>query len=281
MPQLYTRHSPDHLLVGAGVLYLGIVENGVKNPWRHVGNVTTLELSTANTRIQKFSSMTRGRPLLKSALQRRVVTVRIVMDYFMPENLALHMQGKLDITSQAATPVTGEVIVANVPATPTATLGYQLGGASFRGAALGPLNGLVVKLGATTLTEGTDYEVDDNGEMVTILPGSTAVTNGTNDLTIDYTPTAYTRVVRVRGGSEGDIEVAGLFKPDPSVGPRWEVEWWRGSVSPDGALGFISEEFGNLTLSVELQDDGAGIYGGSQDFRTHMATLIGEGAINS
>jgi hypothetical protein len=273
---LFTARSADNLLIGAGRLYLARVANNVKDKFRHVGNAPTIELTTADTKIQKFSSMTRARPLYAERLQRRQVTVAVDLDEFMVENVADFMQGKLVRESQAGTPITGESLEADIPAGSTGTLGGERGGAWYPVAKVGPIIVDEVRMGATVLTEGTDYEVDAEGAMIGILPGSVAVANGANDLVADYTPQEYANdeLIRVRGGSESNIEVAGRFSPDPTAGRRLMLEWWRGAIAPDGAFGFISEEWSTMRLNIALQDDSVGQYGGSALYPTHKVTQI-------
>lgn len=268
----FESKSPDNILVGAGQLFIARIASGTKEKLRHAGNVSTLELTTEDTKIQKYSSMTAARPLYKESLQRRIVRARAVFDEFSTENLALALQGAIDLSdSQAATPVVDEILEANVPA---ATLGAARGGVWYQLAKLGPIASVTVKLNAAVLVQDVDYELDHNNAMIGILTASVATTNGTDDLTISYTPTAYSQIVRIRGGSDSRVEAGAVYAPDPSDGPRHKIEWWRGAVTPDGPIGFISEDFGSMTLNFALQDDSAGQYGGSRTYPTHRVTKL-------
>jgi len=268
---LFTERNADNLLVGAGRLYLARVAAGVKDKWRHAGNAPTIELTTADTKIQKYSSMDRNRDLYAERLQRRLVTVKCVLDEFTIDNVADALQGKIVIDTQANTPVVDEILEADVP---VGTLGALRGGAWYPLAKVGPVIVTEVSLGAVTLVEGTDYEVDAEGGLIGILSTSTAVTNATDDLLCSYTPNEYTSLYRIRGGSEKLIEVAGIYSPDPCAGPRHKLEWWRGAITPDGAFGLISEEFTNMTINISLQNDSRGLYGGSKLYPTHRITQL-------
>jgi hypothetical protein len=61
----------------------------------------------------------------------------------------------------------------------------------------------------------------------------------------------------VRGLSVGSIE--GSLKyfsaANQAAGPRWEVEIHKVTITPDGELAFISEEFGTFTLRGKSQKD--------------------------
>src|SRR5512134_200433 len=205
---LFTKRAADNLIIGAGRLYLAKVAGGTKEKYRHVGNAPTIELTTADTNLQKYSSMTRARPLYAERLQRRLITVRTVLDEFTIENIADFMQGKIVRESQAGTPVVAEVLEADIPA---ASLGVQRGGAWYPLSKVGPVIVSEVRLGAVVLVEGTDYEVDAEGAMIGVLDTSNAVTNGANDLVVDYTPETYANdeLIRIRGGSESVVECAG------------------------------------------------------------------------
>lgn len=245
--QAQNAPSSDNLLLGKGqVLFDRFDSNGVRTGFRHMGNVETLELTTADDKVQKFSSMSAGAPLYREVNRRRAVTLKLTGDEFHPDNLALILMGDTSVLVQAATAVVGEAIFpSTVP------------GAFFKLAKLGPYTAVAIKFGAGVGVAGVDYRVVDAVLGVyQILPGTIL----TGAVTADYTPTAYTGTTGpkvVGGGVSGTIAGALMFVGDPSTGPKMLVEVWHVNVSPDGALGLISDDFATLGLTMAVLDDSA------------------------
>lgn len=257
MPGPTLSPSADNLLIGKGQWFARRVDGGSPTGWFHLGNCTSAQSANEDTRLEKNSAMTAEAPLYASRLQKRKTTLTVDFDEFSKENVALLTMAELTTTAaQAATPIVAEVLSADVP---TGTLGAQLGGQIFFTALYGPHTAITVNLGATPLVAGTDYEIIANrkGQMaIRILEGSTVATNDTDDLTIDYTPTAYATGMNVlRASKETTIEVQLRFLGDPSSGPAMQVDIWKANVSPQGALQLISEEYASGQLAFEILDD--------------------------
>lgn len=244
MSPLQPTPSGENLLVGKGQVLFDRFLNGVKTGYRHLGNVSSMELTTADDKIQKFSSMSAGAPLYKEVNRRRTVTLKLTMDEFDPENVALALMGSTSVLVQAATAIVGEAIFpSTVP------------GAFFKLAKLGPYTAVSIKFGAVAGVLGVDYRViDAKAGIYQILLGSAM----TGAVTADYTPTAYTSTTGpkvVGGGTAGIIEGQLLFIGDPSTGPKTMVEVWRLNIAPDSAVGLISDEFAEMGLTAGVLDD--------------------------
>lgn len=263
--------TPNNLLIGAGELYLDRIVNNAKTGLWHVGNADQISIATEDQVLDKYSSMRAARPLYARRLQRRTVTLKAVLDEHGKENMAAFLMGQLATSTQTGGAIVGEVLFANVPA---ATLGAALGGKSFRVAKFGAISAVTVKVGAASIVLNTDYTLDLDRGVITILSASTVVTNGTDDLAVDYTATAITTLNHIQGGYSSLIEVSGLFYPDPTTGPKMLVEFWRGSISPDGEMNLVSEEWSAMTLNIALQDDSTGVYGGSANYPLYRVTYL-------
>lgn len=236
--------SSDLLYLGKG-LFLFNRFDASNNPttWRHLGNVDSAELSSNNTKVQKFSAMQASAPLYKEVITKRIATLALKLNEFHPENLALFGQGQVNYLSQVATAVVGEAVAATtVP------------GSYFTTAKLGPISAVAVKFAATPGVLGTDYEITNAKVGLIHILATTALTGA---VTIDYTPTAYatTVVPIVAGGYSGRIEGALKFVGDPTAGPAQVIDFWHCLVSPDGSLQMIADDFGDLGLSLEVFDD--------------------------
>lgn len=242
-----TAPSSENLLLGKGQLFFDRYDvNGVSTGFKHMGNIETLEISTSDDKVQKFSSMTAGAPLYKEVNRRRSATLNITGDEFHPENMALITMGEVSTLVQPATAVVAE------PVSPTTIKGMY-----FMTKLLGPISAITVTFGATPGVLGVDYAVlNANIGLLRILPG-TALTGA---VTIGYTPTAYTSLNGpqvVHGGSAGVIQGALRFIGDPSTGPEMIMDVWRVNISPNGAVGLISDDFATLGLTAAILDDSA------------------------
>lgn len=239
--------SSENLLLGKGQVFFDrLTSAGVTTGLKHLGNVETFELTTADDTVEKYSSMVKSAPLYKRVNRRRTVTLRITGDEFHPENMALATMGDLAVLVQVATPIVAEAVY---PAT--------FPGAYFTTKKLGPVTAVVVKFGAGAGVLGVDYAViNANAGLIRILPGTIL----TGAVTVDYTPTAYTATTGpkvVGGGNSGIIQGKILYVGDPAAGPAQMVEVWSVSISPDGAIGLISEDFATMSLTATVQDDSA------------------------
>ena len=259
--------NADLLLLGAGQCFFAPIVNGEIQPFRHLGNCEALELTTTDDPLIKRSNMTRGRPVYKKVNRGREQTFRVVGNEFDAHNMALMTMGHVEYTTQAATPVVDRVLVTDVDTLGAGTLGEVLGDRYFYVGAL-LIGTVTMKLGATTLT-ASDWEVH-NADMgiVKILSGSAQAVAAGDDLLVSFTPVAITGTDApiVSGGTESEIEGQFMYVADNSSGPNGIMRAWRVSLTPDGALGLISDEFATFALNMTAQDDAQGLYGGNEDF---------------
>lgn len=271
----YDNPSAELLRLGAGQLFGDRHDPVTKalTGFRHMGNIEELTLTTTDDKLVKKSSMSKGRPVYKSVTRSRDVVMRAVGDEWSADNMALMMMGDVVYATAAASAVTARVLYADVP---VGTLGSILGGKFFHVNALN-IGTVTMNLGATLLVAGTDYTVY-NAKMgvVQILSGSTVVTNATDDLTVSFTPAAITGKASpvVRGGNQSEIDMSFFFAEDNSAGENHILRVWNASVSPDGGLGLISDEFATFALNAALQDDSQGIYGGSVSDPLYHSQLV-------
>jgi hypothetical protein len=243
MPNLVAPTS-DNLLLGAGALYIDRKDaDGNLTGMLHAGNCETLEITTQDDVIQKFESMTKARALYKQIQRRRTVTLKAVLDEFNAPNLALVLMGdQVQSAAQPATAVVGEAVAA-----------ATLPGSYFKTALMGPISAVTVHFGAGAGVLGTDYEITNaDVGVIHILPGTIL----TGAVTVDYTPTAYADgLTQIAAGTESLVRAKVTFVGDPSAGPAVMVEIWDVQITPDGALGLISDDFATLGLQMAVQSD--------------------------
>lgn len=237
--------SGDNLVLGRGALLLDRFDaNGASTGLRFIGNVSDLRLSTSDELREKYSSVSRGSPLLKRTIARRTIEFVAVCDEFALDNLALIAMAE-KVTANQTIGAAQQVAMNDVLQGRWYDVGRRnLTTPVIRGVADTPV-----------YTAGTDYLLDAENGLVYIIPGG-GIADGT-DIEF-FGGWAATTITRLRGGKESTIRARMLFQSDNASGPNYRVEAWRVSITPDGEMGFISDDFGNFTLRLAVEADTAG-----------------------
>jgi hypothetical protein len=239
--------SPSNLnlLVGAGVLFVDRFDaSNARTGWRHMGNVSQLQLQTTPNIITKRSSMDPAKPIYDQLNKYLDINLKITADEITPENIALHLMGTTAPYTQPATAVTSEAVFpSTVP------------GSYFFTAKLGPISAVTVTFGSTPGVLGTDYAiVDATAGLIEILAGTTQ----TGAVTVSYTPTA---IVNAGGAIELSSSLAPLitcafkYVGNPTRGRRRIIEIWKANVTPDGAQDLISDDYASVVLNGAILVD--------------------------
>ncbi len=240
-----------NLLLGKGqLLFDRFTSAGLATGFRHMGNVEEFSIELTDEKAEKFTSQNQSAGLYKSVTTKRTTALAVQADEFAIANIALGMMGDEDETTQAGATIVDEALTTSV------TLGkyYQTLELGISAESLEADPGGT----PTALVLGTDYVIlDAIAGIIQILPTAVNTVDG-EAIDIDYTSAAYTGATalgRVKGATQTNVEGAVLFIPDPSTGPKLFVEVWRVSVSPNGPVGFISDDYANFTLTMEVQDE--------------------------
>ncbi len=240
------------LMLGAGVFYINEQdEAGASTYFRHMGNISSGDLSVALTELTIKESMTRARNVYLQLQKDQVYTLNLALDEWAVKNVGLFIRGASSTSAaQAATPVSGEVL------TTVAVLG-----ATYFTAKYGPIASVTVHNTTTpaVLVLGTDYTINLETGAVTILASTVAVVAG-DDISIDYTPTAYSAgLVTVHAGSRANVRGAIRFIGDPQHGPRLLVDFWKASIAASANMGLISAPdattVSSMTLTATIESD--------------------------
>ena len=235
----------DNLLLGRGKFFFDRKTTaGVYTGYRFLGNVESAELTAESEKVEKYSSTRAASSLLKTVTTQQTHNLQIALDEHTPDNVALCFFGDTATLSQTGATVTAQALTGGLNAKKGrlyTTLHRNI-------SAVAP------KQGATTLVEGTDYEVQDAlTGLIYLLPTSVTITEAL-PLTVDYTY-ATVALQAVDAGLVGNIEGRLLFTGDPVAGPGYDVTFWNVSVSGNGAVAFITQEFGTVPLSMQVLDD--------------------------
>jgi len=257
--------SSNEYLLGRGCLYLAEL-NSDETPqsYKQVGNVPELSVSVDSELYEHFSS--------KQGLRVKDLTVVIeqTMDMsFILENvkdfgnLKYFFSGDASqYTNPAVGGFTGAVIAQD--GTIIANANYALvdttGGPVFE---IDKANLTVETTNATpvTLTEGTDYTVEEDTGLIFIKDTAvvqTAITNG-EGLTADYTADADAgAVTKMEAQTRATTTVALRFiSIDAKDGSKQVYEFHKVTISADGDYSLISDEVAQAPLAGSVEKSAA------------------------
>lgn len=246
-----------NLLLGHGELYFDRWNSaGAKTGERFLGNVTALGITMSNEVKEKYDSVTAAGNLLARVVTRTTAEVALTMTEFTAKNIALFALGDdSSPVAQTGASVTDELINGGT-AVPSSDCWYPL---AFRGSIANPLTTASVKVLVATKALGTDYLLDLVGGRIYIVPGGTIVP-GTDIVKVTYTyPTLIagtTALDRVLAGTKSDITGLMRFVGVPAKGPTWEAILWKVTLTPDGDLPLIMDDYGEFKLKGAVLADG-------------------------
>lgn len=249
--------SSSNVFLGRGAVMFDRHVAGVRNGFRHFGNCDTFSLGieTEKLTLKDFTQQTTAN--YAEVLSSTTVNLSISGYELDAENAAIALLGNTGTYTQSAGTATAEVIAPN---TYTGLKGKYFNTAKVKTSAH------VVKQGATTLVLGTDYTIHNAlAGVIRILPTSPTVVDGTV-LTVDYTyavVNAASDIKQVYGAVLAECVGTLQFISNNTTGQNQKLTVWKASLTPNGELGLISEEFGKWTLSGTALSDEAGAYGGS------------------
>jgi hypothetical protein len=239
-----TYNTPDarNIYVGTGEVWFDRFDpsTGLSTGYRHLGNVSKLEITPSVTTIEKKSSMNAARAILARAITETKMEVALTLDEFQKDNVALALLGESSAFTQSSATKTG------------AALGNaQLG--KWLSTGFNKITVTDVKHSSTTYVENTDYQVDSDSGMIFIMPTGTIVDG--DALTWDGSVPAIASY-QVQGLSDGNIIGALRFRSSAdAIGPRKLIDIWSCAMSPDGALALIGDDFGEIGLKGEILPD--------------------------
>ena len=232
-----------NLKLGRGALFVALWSAGVapnaEAIGTFIGNVTSLEMTSENETREKYSSTEQSSPLLDRRVVRQSYELLAACDEHTMGNLALFMSGQQASVAQSSG--TGS----------TATLNDVVLGDSYY---VGARNVTAVVI--TGKTEGTDYLLDAEAGIITIL--ATGTITAASDVTVTFNKPAAT-ISKIQGGLVASPSAKITFIADDSnadgEGSRDKLTVWKATVSPDGGYQFISDAYGNFSLRFSVVSD--------------------------
>jgi hypothetical protein len=258
------------------------------------GEVETVAAVTGSTVVDESIALNgRGYGLIQTA--QRLISALTVEQAKATAAAAVADGGNVGTATITAVTTNIGSVTETITITATMTGGNGVGTASVTGSVSGalgtatvgtpftsaPINFTITDAGMTDLTSGDEYTIALTGDVILhtvttdyILTDAargliTIVEGGGIDpdfpVLVSYTYASRDASRKVKGATLSTQECSIMFAADNAVGPNQDALFFRVSLTPDGELGFISEDWGTWSLSGKLLDDSAGAYGGSVD----------------
>jgi hypothetical protein len=242
----------DFLYLGRGKFYFNRLLNGAYQGLRFIGNVSKGEITPTSTEKQIFASTKAAAPLLKTVTTQQTHTMTLDMSEWDAENVALGLFGTTSVVTQNTATVTAETIFTAASDGIKANTILRLANRSVSAVVLTATG----SGSPTPLVAGTDYEIDDAVlGLIRILPTATTVALTAITLINAAYTAATSTFTRVAAGTDTEIVGQLVFMGDPASGPQMDVEVWKLRIKPSSALSLISDDFGVISLTGDVQDD--------------------------
>lgn len=227
--------------IGKAKVRIALYSSGAtfkSRPMRYLENVSRLELAFSEEE-KKLADYTNASGGTDASVKRiSDITGSIDARHFTADNLALALWGTT--AALTATPIVDEAGFKIVPKMFLAT-------ERLIDTSVAP----VVKKGATVIA-AADYTVSPGGITIADTITTASVVSG-DAITIGYTPKV-SHDVQALISSAPDISI--LFEGINEVDGKYTVgKIWKAKLGVAQGLGFITDDFGTLTMSLAIQKD--------------------------
>ena len=231
--------------LGRGKVYFSLFKTGTYTPsgYRYVGNTPAFSLNQENETLEHYSSDEGIREKDNEVILQTNVTGSLTMDDIQPENLALFFFGSSSVLAQTSATGQTETFVDVIEGH-----SYMVGVSDLNPTGVRSLTNVVVKVGATAKTLNTDYTLNAELGMITIVEGG-GINTG-DDVIVEYDRSAKSRKQIISGTDQ--IEGAVLFESTNEVGERFDYLIPRVKLSPNGEFALKTDEWQQLPISVEV-----------------------------
>lgn len=256
--------------LGGGKIYFAELDAS-GNPtkaFREAGNAPSITLTMDSETYEHFSStgMTKVKDLTRTISQS--LSGATTLENFLTENVEMFFAGSsTEIVNPAVAGLTAEPLLANAD---IIIGGYaQLRSGGTQVIMNFDKTNLTVKAGATTLVEGTDYNVDALTGLVEILSSTTidTIIAGTDDLVFDLTadptaPAIKTVDLLTQDSVIRAIKIVLDADQQETNKEQMVIDLNNVTISPDGDFEAISlEEVKSLGFSFDANEDNNGKFG--------------------
>jgi len=244
--------------LGRGILYLAKLDPSDmpdEDGWRDVGNATEFNVTIEREELDHQSSRSGLRVTDKTITLSADMSVSFTLDEINDQNLALFFSGETaDHTNPSLSAQT------NVTLTTSVVLGRWYDLVDSNGERLYDVkeaNLTVEEAGTpTTLTEGTDYDLDTEMGRIFIKTTATGISAG-DALRFSYSADATAKDVQeVRGQTEGNVVVAMKFIAEnpANSNKKSEFTFHKVTLGAEGDLALIGDEWMTMGFSGSVEE---------------------------
>lgn len=246
--------SSENLLLGAGNVYFDRFDsNNASTGLRHLGLVDSFGITHSVETVEKKNAMDGSKATYAEVVTGSAAELAAVLTEFTPENLALAMMGKDGLYTQTAEATVTDRAVGPAAAAVKLDVWYDMG-------CLNPTVS-AVKQSSTPLNTSA-YELNAEAGMIRLLSSYTGANKGVEAAAITWsgsTPAiaAADKKQLVYGLASGTIKgrLRYIAATNQTQGPRMMVDVWICGLTPDGELGFISDDFATFNLKGKVYAD--------------------------
>lgn len=236
--------ASENLTLGKGEIYFGKFKTGTQDVegYRLLGNCPEFTLNMETNELEHFSSMSGLREKDESVVVERKLGGTINCEDIRTENLALFFMG--DATTLTAASQTG---VVNTFTDVKKGLTYQLGITPTNPSGARKVASVVVKVGAVTKVLDTDYTLDADLGLVTILSSGSIA--DLDDVEVTFNITASTRSRIISGDSQIEGELKFISRNPLGAKIDYLLPWVK--IRSNGDVSLITEEWMSLPFTIE------------------------------
>lgn len=238
----------NNYTLGRGKVHFARFAPGTTDPdgFRYIGNTPEVSLTIESEELDHYSSDEGIREKDDSVPLEVNRTGSLITDNISPENVALFFFGENSTVTQTPEASQTETLSGVKPAH-----SYLLG--------VGPSNptgyrgidtaGFDVVNGATTLVEGTDYEMDYDNGVLSLMAASTEVTDG-DDLDVTYSVLGSTRDRVISGSSPVEGAMMYITKNPKGGDSVFYMPYVK--ITPNGDYALKGDEWQQIPMSLEI-----------------------------
>lgn len=237
--------NAENVKLGKGSLLLDLLDtNGASTGLQFTGNANSIGVTPEVEKAQLFSSSQKSGALVASNRQRINYTVVAALNEYTLTNLKLFLLAE-EVAANQSSGTSQSFALDNVKVGRY----YEIGARR--------VTNVSVLKGSNPLTLNVDYELNSEFGVIRPISGAGGVVDD-DDLTVNFDKPALT-VTKLRIGVAGEQLARLVYLADDANSDgnaaKDRLELWRVDVAPDGELNVISEDYGQFSLSMELQAD--------------------------
>lgn len=234
--------------LGRGEIHVALFKTGTHTPdgWRYVGNTPSFGLNITQEKLDHFSSDRGVRVKDKSIILQVDYAGSLVLDDINADNLMLFFFGSKTVLAQTSATAQTESFT-----TVTQGYGYQLGITNSNPTGVRKISNVVVAVGGTPKTLGTDYTIDADRGIIYVVEGGTIADAAT--IAVTYDRAAVTRKQIISGTTQ--VECALRFISYNPQGEKNDILMPYVRLGPNGDFNLKADEWQQLPLTVEILAD--------------------------